>query len=168
MTSLAFKVRLACPDDVPALVLLKWQHALAENATHAVHAGEADWRRDMFGPQPRFFAVVAEADATVIGMATVAERFSPGWVGALLCVNDVFVQPAFRRKGIGGALLARAAAEALGRGAPFLELMVRADNPARRLYHKIGFTRLRGAETYVLAGDALAELAGVGTAAKSA
>jgi GNAT superfamily N-acetyltransferase len=168
MPTVAFSVRLACPDDVPTLVLLKWQFALAENAAHAVRAGEADWRRDMFGPQPRFFAVVAEVDATVIGMATIAQRFSPGWVGALLCVNDVFVQPAFRRQGIGAALLAHAATEALRRGAPFLEIMVHADNPARRLYRKIGFTRVRGAETYVLAGDALAELAGGGATARSA
>jgi ribosomal protein S18 acetylase RimI-like enzyme len=168
MTSIAFKVRLACPDDVPALVQLKWQLALAENATHVVRASEADWHRDMFGPQPRFLAVVAEADATVIGMATITQRFSPGWVGALFCVNDLFVQPAFRRKGIGEALLALAAAEALGRGAPFLEIMVREDNPARRLYRKIGFMRVRGAETHVLAGEALAEIAGVTTSVKSA
>jgi ribosomal protein S18 acetylase RimI-like enzyme len=166
MGEFAYTVRLAQPDDVSALVLLKWQHALAENATHAVRAGEADWRRDMFGPSPRFFAVVAAADATVIGMATIAERFSPGWAGALLCVNDVFVLPAFRRRGIATALLARAAAEVIGRGAPFLELNVRADNPARRLYRQVGFTRVRGAETYVLAGDALATLGG--KSAKSA
>src|ERR1700744_2813032 len=111
MSEFAYQVRLAQPDDVAALVLLKWQHALAENATHTVRANEVDWRRDMFGPDPHFFAVVAEGDATVIGMATIAQRFSPGWVGALLCVNDVFVLPAFRRRGIATALLARAAAE---------------------------------------------------------
>jgi ribosomal protein S18 acetylase RimI-like enzyme len=168
MGEFAYTVRLARPDDVSALVLLKWQHALAENATHAVRADEADWQRDMFGADPHFFAVIAEADATVIGMATIAERFSPGWIGALLCVNDVFVLPAFRRRGIAKALLGRAAAEAIHRGAPFLELNVRADNPARRLYRRVGFSRVRGAETYVLAGDALAELAGAGKAAKSA
>jgi len=165
--SVAYTVRLARPEDVPALVLLKWQLALAERATHAVRAREADWQRDMFGPQPHFFAIVAESDATVIGMATIAERYSPGWVGALLCINDVFVLPAFRRRGVGEALLARAAAEAIGRGAPFLEINVREDNPARRLYRKIGFTRVRGAETYVLAGDALAVLAGAGKPAKT-
>jgi ribosomal protein S18 acetylase RimI-like enzyme len=168
MGEFAFTVRSAQPFDVPALVLLKWQHALAENATHTVRAAEADWHRDMFGPDPHFFAVVAEADRTVIGMATVAERFSPGWVGALLCVNDVFVLPAFRRRGIGAALLARAAAEAIDRGAPFLELNVREDNPARLLYRKVGFARIRGAETYVLAGDSLVGLAGVAKPAKSA
>ena len=168
MSKFAHTVRLAQPEDVSILVLLKWQHALAENATHAVRADEADWRRDMFGPDPRFFAVVAEADATVIGMATIAERFSPGWVGTLLCVNDVFVLPAFRRRGVARALLARAAAEAIRRGAPLLELTVRADNPARRLYRQVGFARVRGAQTYVLAGDALVELAGSGKSAKSA
>jgi ribosomal protein S18 acetylase RimI-like enzyme len=168
MGEFAYSVRLAQSFDVPALVLLKWQHALAENATHTVRADESDWHRDMFGPDPRFFAVVAEADKTVIGMATVAERYSPGWVGALLCVNDVFVLPAFRRRGIATALLARAADEAIRRGAPFIELNVRADNPARHLYRKVGFGCVRGAETYVLAGDALAELAGAGKPAKSA
>jgi GNAT superfamily N-acetyltransferase len=168
MSSPAFTVRLAQPHDVPALVLLKWQLALAEEATHTVRASEADWRRDMFGPHPRFFAVVAEADASVLGMATVAERYSPGWVGALLCVNDLFVLPAFRRHRIGTALLARAAAEAVARGAPFLELQVGDDNPARRLYRKVGFARLRGAETYVLAGHALAALAGIDVTAQSA
>jgi ribosomal protein S18 acetylase RimI-like enzyme len=168
MGEFGYAVRLAQPDDVSALVLLKWQHALAENATHAVCASEADWRRDMFGPNPRFFAIIAETDGTVIGMATIAERFSPGWVGTLLYVNDVFVLPVFRRRGIARALLARAAAEAIHRAAPFLELNVRADNPARRLYRQAGFARVRGAETYVLAGDALVQLAGAGRSAKSA
>lgn len=168
MGEFACTVRLAQPDDVSALVLLKWQLALAEDATIAVRAKEADWHRDMFGPRPHFFATVAEADVAIIGMATIAERFSPGWVGALLCVNDLFVLPAFRGRGIAKALLAHAAAEALARGAPFLELLVRADNPARHLYRKIGFAHVRGAETYVLAGDALATLAGAGKTVKSA
>jgi GNAT superfamily N-acetyltransferase len=168
MGEFAYTVRLARPSDVPALVLLKWQHAFAENAAHTVRANESDWHRDMFGPDPHFFAVVADADGAVIGMATVAERYSPGWVGALLCVNDVFVLPAFRRRGIATALLARAADQAIRRGALFIELNVRADNPARWLYRAVGFARVRGAETYVLAGDALAELAGAGKSAKSA
>ena len=85
-----------------------------------------------------------------------------------MCVNDVFVLPAFRRRGIATALLALAAAEAIRRGAPFLELNVRVDNPARRLYRQVGFARVRGAETYVLAGDALVELAGARKSARSA
>jgi GNAT superfamily N-acetyltransferase len=150
---------MATPDDVPALYLLKWQMALAEGSAHALRASETDWRRDMCGPQPRFVAVVAEQDGTLIGMAILVERYSPAWVGPLLAIDAVFVTPAHRRRGLGKALLARAAAEALGRGVPFVELMVRTQNPARRLYERVGFEPVRGAMTYVLAGEALAVLA---------
>src|ERR1700686_4309950 len=136
MDAPACTIRLARPDDVPALYLLKWHLALAEGAAHAVRASEADWQRDMFGPQPRFSAVVAEADGKVIGMATLVERYSPGWVGPLFVINDVFVVPEQRGRGAGQALVAGAAAEAVRRGAPFVELTVREDNPARRLYRK--------------------------------
>src|SRR5689334_15574098 len=155
----ACTIRLARLDDVPALFLLKWHMALAEGAAHTFRASEADWRRDLFAPVPRFLALVAEAGGTLIGMATLVERYSPAWVGPLLVIDDVFVMPPHRGRGVGKALLARAAAEAVRRGAPFVELMVRTQNPARRLYERVGFERVRGAMTYVLAGNALAALA---------
>ena len=152
-------IRPARPDDVPALYLLKWQLAFAEEAAFTVRASEADWQRDMFGPHPRFSAVVAEADGLVIGMATVTERFAPGWVGPLLTVNDLFVVPQYRRRGIGRTLLAHVAAQAVDRGAAFVELTVRERNPACRLYRRTGFERVRGALFLVLAGNAFPALA---------
>jgi hypothetical protein len=71
----------------------------------------------MFGPQPRFSVVVAETDGALIGMATLVERYSPAWVGPLFAIDDVFVTPDRRRRGVGMALLARVGAEALRRGA---------------------------------------------------
>ena len=109
--------------------------------------------------EPRFSAVVAEIGGILIGMATLTERYYPGWVGPLLAINDLFVVPDHRGRGIGKALLAGAAAEAVRRGAPFLELTVRKDNPARRLYRKAGFTPVRDAMTLVLAGSAFTSLA---------
>jgi ribosomal protein S18 acetylase RimI-like enzyme len=162
MDTSPFTVRRARPHDVPAIYLLKWHFALAEGSTHTVRASEADWLRDMFGPHPQFWAVVAETAGAVIGMATLVERFAPGWVGPLLAVNDVFVLPDHRRHGVATALLAATAADAIGRGVPFVELTVRGDNPARRLYRKAGFERVRDVETYVLAGAALAALAAGG------
>jgi ribosomal protein S18 acetylase RimI-like enzyme len=148
-------VRPAHPDDIPTLFVMKWQLALAERATHTVRASEADWQRDMFGPQAKFSALLAEQDATAIGMVTLTEHYAPGWIGPTLYVNDLYVVPARRRAGVGRALIAAAAAEAARCGAAFLELAVRQDNPARRLYRRIGFERLRGAETYILAGQNL-------------
>ncbi len=153
-------VRLARPDDVPVLCLLKWQFAVAEGSTVAVRATPEDWQRDMFGPQPRFSAVVAESDGSVIGMATITQRFGPGWVGPLRAVDDLFVVPEHRGRGVAKALLAAAAAEAIGCGAPFLELTVRDDNhPAIRLYEQVGFERVP-AVTLVLAGEPLARFLG--------
>ena len=155
----ACAIRLARPDDVPALLLLKWQMALGEGAAETMHASEADWQRDMFGSHPRFLALVAEAAGALIGMATLVERYYAAWVGPLFALDDVFVRPDHRGRGIGKALLAHAAAEALRRGAPFIELTVRTENPARRLYESVGFEPVRGAMIYVLAGNALAALA---------
>jgi ribosomal protein S18 acetylase RimI-like enzyme len=151
----SFTIRPARPDDVATLCAMKWQLALAERATHTVRASEADWQRDMFGPQPRFWGLLAEQDTAAIGMLTLTERYAPGWVGPTLYVNDLFVIPARRKAGVGKALIAAAATEALRRGSPFLELAVRQDNPARRLYRRMGFERLRGAETYILAGQGM-------------
>ena len=150
-------VRLARPEDVPVLCRLKWQFALGEGCTFVVRATPADWMRDMFGPQPRYSAVVAEIGGKVIGMATVTQRFCPGWIGPLCAIDDFFVLPEHRGQGIGKAVLAGAAAHARALGAPFVELTVREDNPALRLYQRIGFERVP-ASTHILAGDALATL----------
>jgi len=133
--------------------------ALAEDAADTVRASEADWQRDMFGAQPRFVGLIAELDSAPIGMATLVERYYPAWAGPLFALDDVFVTPEHRRRGVGRALLAHAADEALRRGAPFIELTVRTENPARRLYETSGFQPVRGAMIYVLAGNALAALA---------
>lgn len=151
-------IRAARPNDVPTLCAMKWCLALSESSTHTARAGPADWHRDLFGPHPRFSALVAERAERLVGFATICERFFPGWVGTTLYINDLYVVPEERRRGIGGALLARAAVEAVNRGAAMIELNVREDNSARRLYRKAGFARVKNCATYVLAGQMLLEL----------
>jgi ribosomal protein S18 acetylase RimI-like enzyme len=156
----ACTVRLARPDDVPALLVLKWQMALEEGAADTVRAREDDWQRDMFGPRPRFVALLAEAEGVPVGMATLVDRYYPGWVGPLRAIDDLFVLPEHRRRGIGKALVAAAAAEAMAGGAPFVELTVHENNArALRLYERIGFERVP-AVTLVLTGNALTTLIG--------
>jgi ribosomal protein S18 acetylase RimI-like enzyme len=134
--------------------------AILERSEVAMRATEHDWLRDGFGPGARFHAYVAERDAAVIGMVTVSERYYTGWAGFSLYIQDIFVTPAHRRRGVAGALVARVAACAVERGCPFVELTVRDDNPARKLYRSTGFAPVRHAVAYVLAGAALADLAG--------
>lgn len=156
----AFCVRAAIPADIPALMRLKRALAESENALHVVRASAADWLRDGFGAGAGFSAFVAETDEGVVGMATCSRRVITGWNGPVLFLQDLFVEPAFRRRGIARALLARVAAYACELGSPIVELTVRADNSAQIFYRRSGFAALPHCLTYVLAGPALAALAG--------
>ena len=151
-------VRPARPADVPSLLAMKRQLAIEEDAELALRATEQDWLRDGFGPQARFAAFVAEGDGAIIGMVTVSERYYTSWAGCTLYIQDIFVEPAQRGRGIASALLAQVAAYALERGNLLVELTVREDNPARRLSQRRGFTQVP-CEHYVTGAAALAEAA---------
>jgi ribosomal protein S18 acetylase RimI-like enzyme len=166
MTS--FAVRAAEPRDVLDLMRLKHLLAEAENSLHALSASEADWLRDGFGVRPGFTAFVAEtadpnnsavAAKLIIGMATCSQRVITGWNGPVLFLQDLFVEQAYRGRGVARALTARVAAFAHDLGSPIVELTVRADNPAQHFYRRTGFQPLPQCLTYVLAGSALAALA---------
>jgi GNAT superfamily N-acetyltransferase len=157
--SAAFRVRPASPEDIPALMRLKRELAQGENALHAVRATEADWLRDGFGPDAGFTAFVAEDFSGVIGMATCSERIVTGWNGPVVFLQDLFVEPVCRRRGVASALLACVAALARDVGSPIVEFTVRADNPAQNFYSFTGCQPLPQCLTYVLAGPALAALA---------
>ena len=154
-----FQVRPAEPKDIPALMRLKRLLAQGEDALHAVRASEADWLRDGFGPNAGFLAFVAEDSSGVIGMATCSERAVTGWNGPVIFLQDLFVEPDCRRRGVANALMARIAALARDVGSPIVELTVRADNPAQNFYSRSGFQPLPHCLTFVLAGPALAALA---------
>lgn len=76
-------------------------------------------------------------------------RAAPGEEEVLL----VAVRPEFRGKGLGAALLRRAAADARARGAERLFLEMRANNPARGLYARIGFQPIGVRKEYYHAAD---------------
>jgi ribosomal protein S18 acetylase RimI-like enzyme len=159
--SASHHVRPATPADVPALLRLKRQLAIQEGAEFALRATGSDWRRDGFGPQAQFTAFVAEQAGVIVGMVTASERYYTSWAGSTLYIQDIYVDPACRGRGIGAALLGCVAALARERGSPLVELTVRNDNPARSLYGRVGFQPVDCA-SYVIAGAALESLAAVG------
>jgi ribosomal protein S18 acetylase RimI-like enzyme len=155
----ACRVRAAIPADIPALMRLKRLLAEAENSRDAVRASAADWLRDGFGPAAGFSAFIAEYQGSVVGMVTCSRRTITGWNGPVIFLQDLFVEPAHRRRGFGRALTARVAALACELGSPIVELTVRADNPAQGFYRRGGFKPLPQCLTYVLSGPELAALA---------
>lgn len=152
------RVYPALPEHVPALLCMKRQLQIAEKSELVLRATETDWLRDGFGANPRFTAFVAERSSALVGMVTCSERYYTGWAGSTMYVQDMYVVPECRRRGIGKKLLARVAVHALERNCPLVELTVRKDSSARRLYEALGFTRVRRSAAYVAGIPAMTAL----------
>jgi ribosomal protein S18 acetylase RimI-like enzyme len=160
MPSAGFGVRRASAADVDSMMRMKAQLAAAENATFALRWTQADWLREGFGANAWFRAYVAECDDANVGMVIYSERAYTGWREPALYIQDLFVELKYRRRGIGGALLARVAADAVAQGSPMIELTMHAGNPARECYRRAGFELIEDCVHYIAAGKGLALLAG--------
>jgi GNAT superfamily N-acetyltransferase len=102
-------IRPATVNDATLLKTLIRELAEYEREPDAVVITEADLLRDGFGPQPRFRALIAEWDGQPAGYAFFFGFYST-WEGRPgLFLEDLFVRPQFRGKGIGKRLLAAVA-----------------------------------------------------------
>jgi len=154
-------IRPATPSDVPAILNFIRELATYERAPDAVVATEADLLRDGWGPTPRFKAIIAEEDEAPVGFALYFTTYST-WRGHHgIRLEDIYVTPTMRGKGIGKALLARIAQIAIAEGCPRLEWDVLEWNaPAIAVYERIGAHILTEWRIMRLSGDALQTLAG--------
>jgi ribosomal protein S18 acetylase RimI-like enzyme len=157
----AVTIRSARPTDIPDLMRMKLALAAADDAVASVRATPEDWNRDLFGSAPRFVAFIATLNDLAVGMATCSDRYVTGWIGPTVYLQDLFVDPVYRHRGIGAALMARVAAHAKGRGSPIIELNMRADNPAGDFYQRHGFQRVDQCAVYVAGAHTVNTLAKV-------
>jgi GNAT superfamily N-acetyltransferase len=98
-------LRAATPDDVPEILALIRELAEYEHAADEVAATEHDLREHLFGASPTAHVLIAEADGAVAGFALWYPTFST-WVGRPgIWLEDLFVRPQFRKRGLGLALL---------------------------------------------------------------
>ena len=158
MAALPF-IRFAAEADVPAIYGLIVELAVYEREPDAVVITEADLLRDGWGPRPLFTCLVAEDAGRVCGFALYHPTYST-WAGRSLYLEDLYVQPAHRGRGVGTALLARVAGEAGRQGCARLDWSVLTWNePALRVYERIGAVRMDEWRRLRLAGEALSALA---------
>ena len=154
-------VRPARPSDTATVLALVRELAEYEGAADQVEAGEADLNEALFAPGARAHALVAELGGEVVGTAVYFLSFST-WTGRHgLYLEDLYVRPAARRRGVGRALLGALASEALSRGLPRLEWSVLDWNePAISFYRALGATPMDEWTTFRVTGEALGALGG--------
>ena len=154
------KIRPATPNDIPEILAFIRELADYEREPASATATHADLLRDGFTEPKRFHCQIAELDGAPAGFALYFYNYST-WRGhAGIYLEDLFVRPAFRGKGIGKALLARVAAIDVEEGCPRLEWAVLNWNtPAIDFYNSVGATPQSEWTTMRLGGTALAQLA---------
>jgi GNAT superfamily N-acetyltransferase len=107
------KIRKASVGDAPLILSFIRELAEYEREPGAVRATEEDLIRDGFSSHPKFRVIIAELDGQPAGMAFFFHHYST-WQGRHgLFLEDFFVRPQFRRKGIGKALMVHLAKIAL-------------------------------------------------------
>ena len=153
-------IRSAQPQDAGLVHRLIRELAEYEKLLDSVVAGEADTAAALFGTNPRVFCDIAEWDGTPAGFALWFYNFSTFRGAHGIYLEDLFVRPALRGKGIGRALLAALARRAVAEGCARLDWAVLDWNaPSIAFYEKLGAQPLTGWTGYRLTDDGLERLA---------
>ena len=154
------RIRKATASDVP--LILSFIRALAafERAPEEVTATEEDLLRDGFGPLPIYWCLIAEHEGRPAGFAFYFYNYST-WKGRPgIYLEDIFVFPEFRGRGIGKALLKEVAADALSRGCRRMQWEVLDWNtPAIDFYRAMGAEFLDEWRNVRIEGEVLEQLA---------
>lgn len=151
-------IRPATASDAAVVRKLIVELACFEKEWDQVQTTEADILRDGFGADPEFRAFIAEWRGTPAGFALFFPHYST-WRGPGIYLEDLFVRPELRGRGIGKALLARVARTAQRENRAFLRWAVLHWNePALELYRSLGAEFLDGWRTVLLSGNALSKL----------
>lgn len=155
----AATIRPAAPGDAEAIHALIRELAEYERLTHLCTGSAADLARALFGDPPAAEVLVAEVDGAIEGFALHFPTFSTFLAKRGLWLEDLYVRPAFRGKGLGGRLLRGVAAVAVERGCGRFEWSVLDWNaPAIAFYERLGATVMPDWRIARVTGDALASL----------
>lgn len=154
-------IREATVADVP--LILTFIRALAEyeRLLHEAVATEESLRRNLFGERRYAEVVIGELDGEPVSFALFFHNFSTFLGKPGLYLEDLFVKPEARGKGIGKMMLAFLAKLAKERDCGRLEWWVLDWNePAIKFYGSIGAIPMDEWTVHRVTGDALEQLAG--------
>lgn len=134
----AYTLRPATPEDYDFLFAL--HHAAMRDYIETIWGWHDDWQQEYFrrkfDPQPRQIIQVEGQDA---GVVVVEERPEE------LYLSLIELLPAYQGRGIGGAIVRELLAQARTAGVPLTLHVLKSNEPARRLYERLGL-RIVGEE----------------------
>lgn len=153
-------IRSAAVSDVPDILRLIKALAEYEKLSHEVVATEVALAQALFGPRPAAEVLLAEEDGRSVGFALFFQNFSTFLGKPGIYLEDLFVEPAFRGRGIGRDLLRAIARLAVERGCGRFEWAVLDWNaPAIGFYKSLGARPMDDWTVMRLTGEALERLA---------
>ena len=153
-------IRSARPGEAGLVLALVRELADYEKLSHEVETTEAMIDAALFSPNPRVFCDIAEWDGAPVGNAIWFLNFSTFSGRPGIYLEDLFVRPAFRGRGVGKALMVHLARRCVAEGWTRFEWAVLDWNaPSIEFYKSIG-AQLKDEWTLCrVSGDALARLA---------
>jgi GNAT superfamily N-acetyltransferase len=160
----SISIRAAVPADAALIITLIGELAAYERLTQAMDATEPMLAAALFGPRPRVFCDIAEwrdgqGAAEPAGFTVWFYNFSTFRGRHGIYLEDLFVRPAYRGRGLGRALLARLAGRCIAEGLPRLEWQVLDWNaPSIAFYKAQGAVMLDDWTGCRLTGEALGRL----------
>ncbi len=153
-------VRAASEKEVPLILAFIKELAEYECLSHEVVATEESLREHLFGERPVAEVIVAEEGTDPAGFALFFHSFSTFLGRPGIYLEDLYVRPEFRGRGMGRVLLVHLARLARERGCGRLEWSVLDWNePAIGFYRGIGASPVGGWTVYRVTGEALEDLA---------
>jgi GNAT superfamily N-acetyltransferase len=160
---MTLSIRSARPGDAPLVVQFVRELAEYEKLSHECVTTEAMIEDALFSPQPRVFCDIAEWNGEPAGNAIWFLNFSTFTGRSGIYLEDLFVRPAFRGRGIGKALMVHLARRCVAEGWTRFEWAVLDWNtPSIEFYRSLGaelkaewtICRVSGAALAKLGGDA--------------
>ncbi|MGY3443992.1 MULTISPECIES: N-acetyltransferase family protein [unclassified Bradyrhizobium] len=157
---MSLTIRRARPDEAGLVLSLVRELADYEKLLHEVHASEADIAEALFGASPRLYCDIAEWNGEPAGFAVWFVNFSTFAGRHGIYLEDLFVRPALRGKGIGKALLVHLAKQCLANGWSRLQWAVLDWNaPSIAFYKSLGAEMMDEWTICRVSGAALSALA---------
>ncbi len=159
MPTSAIHIRPAIEADIPLIHALIRELAEYEKLSHVVTATDARLHETLFGQRPAAEVLIASLDSTPVGFALFFQNYSTFLAQPGLYLEDLFVRPEFRGRGVGRALLSKLAAIAVERNYGRVEWAVLDWNePAIKFYKSLGAKAMDDWTVMRLTGEELKKM----------